>query len=127
MAQKVQPISFRNSITALGSGYLDYVVPDEGTIEEVRFWFPSGQNNALHVWAQIIQSGSQAPTDIIIFAPGTLNYMMGDNLYLQYPCSRPLDKYDVIRVNYVSVDNTNTLTLSVDVVVDYYNGQSRVV
>jgi hypothetical protein len=127
MAQKKQPVSFRLQVAASASGYLDYEIPDNGTIEKVVAYFPQGQQFALKVWAVILQKGSQVPTDIVLAAPNTDKWLYGDNVSLEFECSRPVDKQDYIRLFYENTDAANALNISVDVTIDYYAGKARVI
>jgi hypothetical protein len=127
MAQKKQPVSFRKSIAANTSGYIDYDLPDNGTVENVVAYFAPGQTFDLKVWLVIIQKGSGVPTDIILAADNTDKWLYGDNIALSFSCSRPVDKNDIIRVIYQNIDLANAMNLSVDVTIDYYAGKARVV
>lgn len=126
MPQKMLPISFRKLINAGTSGYLDYVIPDSGTISKVVAYFPQGQTFDLKVWPVIIQKGTEAPTDIVLAAPGTEKWLYGDNISLQFDCARPVDAHDVIRIFYKNDDAANDLNLSVDVTIEYYVGKAWV-
>lgn len=125
MAEKKLPVAFRKSINPLATGYIDYEIPDYGTVEKVVIYFAQGQQNDLKVWPVIIQKGTGAPTDIILAAGGTDRWIYGDNIALAFDCSRPVDAQDVIRVFYKSEDATNIMHLSVDVTLDYYAGKVR--
>lgn len=126
LAEKKLPVSFRKAVSPLESGYIDYEIPDYGTVEKVVMYFAQGQTHDLKVWPVIIQKGTEAPTDIILAAANTERWVYGDGICLEFECSRPVDAQDIIRVFYKSQDATNTMHLSVDVTIDYYAGKVRV-
>lgn len=126
MAQKVENLSFRKSIPALDSSYVEKEVKDYGTAEKLCVYFAQGQNFDLKVNPVIIQSGSEVPTPLIDYAPETDNFISGDDIYFERKITRPVTPGDKIRIYYESLDDTNAMNLSVDVEVDYYGGNVRV-
>ena len=124
--EKIDVISFRKKITPLQNIFFDYEVPSDGTIDRVGIFFAQGQQFDLRVNLMIIQSGSQVPDPIILYAEGTEPYIAGDNVYFERNVMRPVTPGDLIRVYAESHDAANDMNLSVDITIDYYIGKGRV-
>lgn len=125
--ERYAPVSFRKLIPPLESSYVEYEVPVAGTLEEIEMVFAQNQQMLLQVYPVIIEAGSQLPTPIILSAPGTNNYISGDNVTIKRRSIRELTPGDRIRINYINTDAANSLNLVVDVAVDYYAGKRRVI
>lgn len=125
--QKYDVISFRQTIPPLGEGFYGWIVPAVGTVEDIFIYFPQGQEGKLQLWPVIIQSGSEVPTDIILAAPGTNKYLSGDDYEINRKVTRPLTPGDEIRVYYKNAETVYNMDMFVDVSIDYYADNRRVV
>lgn len=123
---KMQPVSFRQSIQPGKSGTLEYTVNAPGTVEEVYVRFYTGQQLALQVDVYVEHTGERRE-ELIQYAGGSRSFLSGDDDRFTFPCAAAVDQYDRIVVWYNNTDATNSYDVIVDVIIDYYGGLNRVV
>lgn len=101
-------------------------VKDNGTIEGIRVRFYSGQQLALRVNPYIEHKG-QKIENLLTYSEGSNPWLAGDDDPFEYPCVVTVEYDDYVKVWVQNTDAANDYDLVLDVIIDYYNGQNRVV
>jgi len=123
---KQEVISFKKVIPAGTVAEYSERVKGEGTVEKISATFYEGQNGLLHVRPYIQHKGEKIE-DLITYPTGCEKYIAGNaESNKVYDVCVSVENDDDI---YVFVDNTSAedLTLTVEIVVDYYEGKNRVI
>jgi hypothetical protein len=123
---RVEVKSFRKDLGAGDSIILKSRILDDGTIEGVRAKFYPGQEGCLQLRPCLWQTGRNVLVDLITYADGTNQYISGEDDYFDYQVTQACLKDDEI---WILAKNTGdyTYTIVVDVVIDYFAGDARVV
>jgi hypothetical protein len=125
MAKK-EVISFRKVIKPLKTDVLQERMKDDGTVEEVRVRFYPGQEKSLQVSPFIEHKGNIA--EQLLSYPRTSDpFLSGEDDYFIYPVVIPVAYDDFVKIKVKNIDSTYEYTLVVDVVIDYYGGQQRMI
>lgn len=120
-------ISFRKVIPPnTVNEFMQERVKAPGTVEGVYVRFYPGQQKSLQIIPMVEHKG-RMPESLITYASSGETYLSGDDDRLDIPVVVSVDTNDYIKVQYSNVDPTYSYTLVVDVVVDYYAGQDRVI
>ena len=127
MDKRKESISFRGSLADGADVWLQERVKENGTIEGVRVRFYSGQELSLKV-SIFLEKKGEVPVSLISFASTTDTYISGDDDYFVFPVVVPVKYDDHVKV-YVENDNGDGFAYhyAVDVDIDYYGGQRRIV
>lgn len=94
----------------------------DGRVIEFRIRFYPGVEKALRVRPYVKHKGHREE-DFVTFPENTLSYIVGDNDYLIFPCSIDFEYDDEIFIFAQNVDSINSYTLSVDVIVTYFEDE----
>jgi hypothetical protein len=101
-------------------------VKGEGTIEGIKVRFYSGQVHALQVRVFVEHKGNKIE-DLITYVSTGKEVLTGDDDNFSFPVVVPVSNDDVVKVWVKNDSSTKGHNLSVDVIVDYYGGQNRVI
>jgi hypothetical protein len=124
---KKEVIVFRHDLAPGAKVTLSERVKGKGTIESVRVRFYKGQQLALEVnpYAKHTRNRKE---DLLTYASnGGKKVLAGDDDQNEYPSVVTVDIDDEVCVDAYNSDATYTYTVAVDVVIDYYAGNNRVV
>lgn len=123
---RVEVKSFRKNLDAGADIILKSRILADGTIEGVRAKFYPGQENTLQVRPCLWQTGRNVLVDLISYPDSTNQYISGEDDYFDYQITQECLKDDEI---WLLVKNTGDFSydLAVDVTVDYYAGNDRVI
>lgn len=122
----VDVMSFRKVVPHGQTVKLSQNVQADGTVQEVRVRFYAGQEKGLKVTPYILHTSNRRQ-DLINYAPDSDPYLSGENDYFVYPVVMAVGDLDSICVDATNTDPNYDYSLVVDVVVDYYGGQQRVI
>lgn len=125
MASKKEVIVSRKTVLSGTNDTIEERVKGEGTIEEVRIRFYSGEQLSLKINPYVEHKGEKNE-NLLTYPKGTDNFITGDDDPFVFPVCVPVSNDDIIKIFY---ENTGTAEsrLAVDIVVDYYAGRDRVV
>jgi hypothetical protein len=121
---KAEVMSFRQDIPPQTMMTLSERIKDVGAVTEVRVRFYPGQERGLQVrpFVKLFNSMSE---DLFTWAGGsTEKFLSGDDDYLVFPVTADVVADDEIAVWVNNTDTTYTYTLVVDVVINYFGGDS---
>lgn len=124
--EKIESVVFRKQIAASTSGQMTERIKGEGTIEGARIIFPPGPAGTLHVTLYVKRLGDKLDS-LFTFPTGGNQYVSGDDEMLQYPTTFAVKNDEEIVVVYDNTDAVNAHELKVDVFVDYYGGENRII
>lgn len=117
----VKPILFKKIIAPGTSEILSERIKFDGTVEGVRIKFYSGQERDLKVRPYVEHVGARTE-ELITYPKGCENYLSGEDSYLNFSVTLPVEQDDQILVEVINEDLENPYTLDVTIIVDYYNG-----
>jgi len=123
---KVETISFMKTILASSTDIISERIKSDGTVEKIRVNFYSGPQGDLHVKPMLLRKGNKRE-ELITYPIGTNQYLSGDNEVIEMNVNVSVENDDQIRLEVENVDATNDYTLNVQIEIDYYGGQKRVV
>jgi hypothetical protein len=123
---KKEVVSFRKSIPANTTMAFTERVKGPGTIEGLNVKFYQGQQMSLHMNPSVVHKGEKRES-LLTFAGSTDAFLSGDNDTFNYPCTISVDNDDYINISVTNTDATYAYNLSVDVIIDYYAGNNRVI
>lgn len=123
---KKEVISFRKTIAPNTTEILQERIKSDGTIEGVRIRFYSGQQLALRVNPYVEHKGRKYE-NLLTYAEGTSTFLSGDDDRFDYPTVLNVDYDDFLKVWVQNTDLVNAYDVVVDITIDYYGGQNRVV
>jgi hypothetical protein len=121
---KAEVMSFRKDIDPNTMMTLTERIKDTGAVSEVRIRFYPGQERALQVrpFVKLFNSMSE---DLFTFAGGSTDkFLSGDDDYLVFPVTADVVADDELAVWVNNTDLNYTYTLVVDVVINYFGGES---
>jgi len=122
---KKEIITLRESIPTSTSKVYAERVKDNGTIESVKLRFYSGQEMQLKVLPYIRRTGNRI--EYLTTSPNDNKYIYGDDDYFILDVVIPVYYDDEIIVEVINESPTYAYDLSVDITIDYYMGDSRVI
>ena len=113
-----RPVSFRQTIPANTSGFVEADLAAHGYVSKIRVRFAAGENGTLHIRPQAIIPQDIA-IDLIQFG-GSDKYISGDDETSEYNCHVEIENHAKLRVWY---DNTGAAAsmLDVDIEVVYFS------
>jgi hypothetical protein len=125
---KKEVITFRKEIPPSNGtpGKIKERIKGDGTIEEMTVRFYQGQQKALRVYPYI-DRGEKRPESILTFPDDGDQHLCGDDDNFKFPVVVSVENDEFIVIQYENTDSTNTMSLVVDVVIDYYGGKRRVI
>lgn len=122
---KKEVISFRKTVAGGTSMVLKERIKDPGTVEGLRVRFYPGQEKALQVFPFVEHKGQRIES-LITYAEETDRFLSGDDDYMEYAVVVPVDYDDYIKID-VKNASPYDYDVAVDVFVDYFGGQNRVI
>lgn len=122
----METISFRQNIGAGVTTILQERIKAPCTVETVRVRFYKGQQLALQVNPYIEHKG-HLKENLITYAEGTRQFLSGEDDSFDYDVVLTADYDDYLKVWVSNTDPLNAYDVIVDIKVDYYGGQERVV
>lgn len=124
MENKKEVISFRKKILAGEKGILSERIKADGTVETIRVRFYIGQELYLKVMPYIRHRGNKVEYPITVV--GGDYWLTGDDDNFVFDVVIPVNNDDEFVVEF---ENTSSYdyNLAVDVTIDYYAGQNRIV
>lgn len=126
MAQNKEVMTFRKVIPFQTKDVLAQRVKGSGTIEGFRVRFYPGQVHALQVIVFVEHKGQKIEYLTSSVSTGK-PYLSGDDDYFEFPVIVPVENDDYIKVSVFNDGADVDHNLVVDVFVDYYGGNKRVV
>lgn len=122
---KKEVIAFRHTIPPGGKGVLSERIKADGTIEGIKVKFYIGQELYLKVMPYIRHIGNKVEYPITVVGNGG-KWLTGDDDNFSFEVVIPVKNDDEFVVEF---ENTSDYeyNLVVDVIVDYYGGQNRIV
>lgn len=123
---RIEPISFVAVIPPLQTRKFAERVKADGTVEKLKVRFFAGQEKSLQVRPYILHKGRKIE-DLVTYPEGTNEYLCGDDDYLEFDLSIPVENDDEIVIAVSNMDIDDPYTLNVSVMIDYYGGKMRVV
>lgn len=121
---KKEVLSFRKIINANTTDVLHERIKADGTIEEIRIRFYTGQQKSLQLNPFVEHKGNKIE-QIISYPSTTDNFISGDDDYFIFPISVPVEYDDYFKIHAKNIDPTYNYTVTVDVVIDYLGGKER--
>lgn len=120
-----ETVSFRKNIEPGVREVLKERVKAPGTVEEIRIRYYAGEQLTLKIRPCVEKKGSQL-VDLITYAGNTDAFITGDDEPLPFKVVFPVYNDDEL---VVIVENIGSVAsrLSIDIEVDYYAGDKRVV
>lgn len=119
-------MSFRKSIAANTPDALHERVKAPGTIEGFRVRFYPGQELTLQVNVYVVHLGQKVEQLVTYVATGDA-FLSGDDEVLEFHCVCSVETDDLVFVSVMNTDAVNAHRVAVDVYVDYYGGNQRLV
>jgi len=123
---KQESVSFRKILTVGQETTMKEFIKDDGTIEGLRVRFNQGQQGSLLVRPYIEVKGGSI-IDLVTYQQDSDQYLSGDDDKFEFDISLPVGRNDQICVYAKNNSATYGRTVVVDIIVDYYGGQNRVV
>ncbi len=121
---KKEIVSFRKVLGPSEKIKLNERIKNNGTIETIKIKFYQGQRLALKIRPLLMGHGDY-PVDLISYADDTDTFITGDDDYFIFDINIPAS-YD----SYLEIQAENQadfdVNIVVDIVVDYFGGQKRV-
>lgn len=119
---KKEIVSFRKLIPPNTTDVIGERIKADGTIESVKVRIYQGVQKALQINPFVEHKGNKLE-DMITYPSTTDPYISGDDDYLEFDVTIPVEYDDFLKVWVKNTDATNSYTLVLDVEVDYIGGR----
>lgn len=122
----MEVMHFQKTIPAGETSDARQRVKANGTVEQLRVRFYTGQQKSLQVNPIVLHKGEKAEP-LVSYLKGGDPFIAGEDDYFVFPVVVPVEYDDEIVIYYTNTDLANPYTLSVQVIVDYFGGTDRIV
>lgn len=122
---KKEVITYRKKLAPLEEIELIERVKDNGTVENIKLRFYSGQEMQLKVLPYIKHIGNKI--EYVTSSPTGDYYLAGDDDNFLLDVVVPINYDDEIVVKAINLSNINSYDMVCDITIDYYMGTDRVV
>lgn len=123
---KKEVIQFKSIIPPNTEKVFSERIKADGTVEELRVKFYSGQERTLQVRPTIRHKGNLLQ-DLVTYPSDTEQYLSGDNDYFAFDLTGVVENDDEIKIFVTNNNPDYSYTLDATVTIDYYGGKNRII
>lgn len=126
MLDKKEVVAIRTKILPNETKTITERIKADGTVENINVRFYYGQQLALKVYPYVRHMGNKLE-GLLTYPEGAENSISGDDDIFKFDIVCPVKNDDEL---YIIIENTSSefeYNVAIDIVVDYYAGQSRIV